>query len=75
MPYLPITATLYRCEEIGEQRQTNGSQRHRHGSAQNPAAPSKSAVSPWYGDIDYELEYKDALAFLEVDYNDLSKRQ
>ena len=27
----------------------------------------KSAVSPYYGDIDYELEYKDALAFLEVD--------
>src|SRR5829696_8625809 len=36
MPYLPITATLYRCEEIGEQRQTNGSQRHREGSAHNP---------------------------------------
>ena len=33
--------------QIGEQRQTNGSQRHRDGSAQNPADPtSKSAVSP-----------------------------
>jgi hypothetical protein len=33
--------------KIGEQRQTNGSQRHQDGSAQNPADPtSKSAVSP-----------------------------
>ena len=44
-------------------------------SATSSADLSKSAISPWYGDIDYELEYKDALAFLEVDYNDLSKRQ
>jgi len=36
-------------------------------SAKSCRSLKKSAVSPWYGDIDYELEYKDALAFLEVD--------
>src|SRR5215207_5067362 len=45
MPYLSITATLSGCEEIGEQRQTNGSQRHREGSAHNPADPSRSPPS------------------------------
>src|SRR5215217_4549102 len=45
MPY-SLLLPLSGCEEIGEQRQTNGSQRHRDRSAQNPTDPSKSAVSP-----------------------------
>ena len=68
MPYLSITATLCKCEENWRAAANKWlTQRHRDGSAQNPVAPSTSAVSLWYDDIGYELEYKDALAFLEVD--------
>src|SRR5215218_8236696 len=39
---ISLLLPLSRGEEIGEQRQTNGSRRHRDGSAQNPTDPSRS---------------------------------
>src|SRR5215218_1809052 len=42
---ISLLLPLSGCEEIGEQRQTNGSQRHRDRSAQNPADPSRSPPS------------------------------
>src|SRR5829696_4737274 len=39
---ISLLLPLSRGEKIGEQRQTNGSQTHRDGSAQNPTDPSRS---------------------------------